>query len=203
MTETVIRSTHVRLMEVHEGIREAFSGLDEEALRDIYTPEHVCEVVRNGDGYTLRAVPSCTDEMMDLVANTELVLIVGKFPYLGKNSEFNPHENLAEISSWRRYIRDLEEELAGTPPQKFSFWVWQNDSPVHGSSGGDAESNYKRLLCCSQELMPLIREQKAISRHLLTACKSWLRTQERELRVRVRWQPSKVLDCVLQRLQED
>ena len=140
---------------------------------------------------------------MEMVANTELVLIVGKFPHLGRNSVFNPHENLTGILSWRDYIRCKEAELADTPSQKFSFWAWQNDCPVHGNSNSNAESNMKQVLRSNQELTPLIRKQKEISRRLLTACQEWLHTQEREVRVYERWSPEKDLDCVIERLQED
>ena len=200
MTETDIRSAHIKLMEVHEGIREAFSDLGEETIRDIYTPEHISEVLKTGDGYTLWAVPSSADEVMDMVANTELVLVVGKFPKLDKNSEFNPHEKLDKITSWREYIRGRKDKLAGTSPRKFSFWAWQNDCPVHGKSASNAESNKKRLLHSNPDLMQLIRDQKKTSRNLLLACQAWLHDRGRDMRVCVRWQPTKDMDWAIERL---
>ena len=202
MTESDVRSAHIKLMEIHGSIREAFSDLDDETLRDIYSPEHICEVLKSGDGYTLWAVPCSADELMDMVANSELVLVVGKFPRLDENSVFNPHEKLKRIKAWRWWIRRREQRLAGGTPQKFSFWTWQNDCPVHGKSPSNAESNRKRLLHSNPELMGLIRDQQKTSRLLLLACQAWLHDRGRDMRVCVRWQPTKDMDWAIKRLRE-
>ena len=204
MTDIEIREAHDRLIDVHERIRREFSDLDEETLLGIYGEEHLSEVHKYGDGHTLRAVPSCVNDLIGILSDTELVLVIAKFPSLSKNSEFNPHENLANINSWRGYIKKKEERWSNSATQKFRFWVWQNDCPVHGKSKGKstAEANMKRLLCCNPDLKPLIREQKEVSRHLLTVCDEWLRNQGRKLRVCERWTPEKELDSVIKRLQE-
>ena len=203
MTDTEIREAHACLMDVYEKVQQEFSGLDEEILQDIYFPEQIKEVRKYGDGHTLWAVPSDIDEMMSMMSDTDLVLIIAKFPYLSKNSEFNPHENLANIYSWGRCINNLEEELSDSTSQNFQFWVWQNDCPVHGKSNRDAERNKKRLLHCNQDLKTLMQKQKEVSRRLLTACNEWLRNQGRELSVHVCWQPKKEMDYVIRLLQED
>ena len=202
MTDIEIREAHDHLIDVHERIRREFSDLDEETLLGVYGGEYLSEVRKYGDGHTLRAVPSCVGELMDILSDTELVLVIAKFPSLGKNSEFNPHENLANISSWPGYIKEKEEKLLNSAAQSFHFLVWQNDCPVHGKGNSNAEANMKRLLCCKQKLKPLMGEQKEVSKHLLIACDEWLRNQGRKLRVCERWSPRKELDPVIKRLQE-
>ena len=152
VTDTEIREAHKRLMKVHTGIRRVFSDLDETTLVGIYGDEYLGEVRKYGDGHTLWAVPNCIGELMGMLSDTELVLAVGKFPYLGKNSEFNPHEDLANIASWHDEIRSKESELREFPSQQFRFWAWQNDYPVHGRNASRAKVNKNRLLDCNQEL---------------------------------------------------
>ena len=202
MTDIEIREAHTRLLDAYERIRREFSELDEGTLLSIYGEKHLSEVRKYGDGHTLWAVPSCIEELMDILSDTELVLVVAKFPYLGKNSEFNPHENLANINSWRKYIKDTEEKLSDSATQIFHFLVWQNDCPIHGKGNSNAEANMKRLLRRNQDLKPLMREQKEVSKHLLTVCDNWLRNQGRKFRVCERWRPDKDLDRVIKRLQE-
>ena len=189
-------------MNVHESIRREFSGMSEETLRDIYSPQHFSQVRNCGDGYTLWAVPSDADEIMDILLGTELVLLIAKFPYLGENSVFNPHEKLDNISGWRRCISDLRRKWSEVSSQQFSFWAWQNDCPVHGEWGTNAEANKERLLCRAEELEPLMQKQKDASRLLLTACDEWLRSQGRTLRVHVCWQPKTEVDGVIARLSQ-
>ena len=202
MNDTEIREAHDRLLNVYKRIGQKFADLDEETLLSIYGEKHLSEVRKYGDGHTLWAVPNCFNQMMDILSDTELVLVVAKFPYLGKNSEFNPHEDLTNIYSWHKYIKQKEEKLSGSTTQKFHFLVWQNDCPVHGNRNSSAEANMKRLLRRNQDLKPLIREQKEVSRHLLTVCDNWLRNQGRKFRVCERWRPDKDLDRVIKRLQE-
>ena len=66
------------------------------------SPELYRQVLEYGDGYTLRSVPSRVDELMDTIAEAELVLIVAKFPLVAKNSVFDPYVNLLDIPYWRR-----------------------------------------------------------------------------------------------------
>lgn len=202
MTDTEIREAHDRLIGVHDRIRTEFSCLDEEILLGIYGAEYLSDVREYGDGHTLRAVPNCVGELIDILSDTELVLVIAKFPYLGKNSEFNPHENLTNISSWCEYIKKEEEKLSDSETQKFHFLVWQNDCPVHGKANSNAEANMKRLLCYNYDLKPLMREQKEVSRQLLTACDEWLQNRGRKLRVCERYLPEKELDSMIMRLQE-
>ena len=202
MINAEIREAHARLMDVHDNIRCESSGINEEILQDIYVQEQFSEVRKCGDGYTLWAVPSDVNELMDILFDTELVLLVGKFPYLSKNSVFNPHEKLDNINAWRKYINDLRSKLSELQSRQFSFWAWQNDCPVHGKTKSNAEANKKRLLCCVRKLKPLMQEQKEASRLLLTVCDEWLRSQGRALRVCVRWQPEKELDDVIERLSQ-
>ncbi len=202
MADIEIRETHTRLLDVHKRIRREFSDLDEKTLLDIYGREHLSDVRKYGDGHTLWAVPSGIDELIDILSDSELVLVVAKFPYLGKNSEFNPHENLANINSWREYIEDKKEELSDSATQKLHFLVWQNDCPVHDKRNSNAEANMKRLLRCNHDPKPLIQEQKEVSRCLLMVCDKWLRNQGRKLRVCKRWRPDKNLDSVIKQLQE-
>ncbi|MXY22043.1 MAG: hypothetical protein F4Y49_12005 [Dehalococcoidia bacterium] len=77
-----------------------------------------------------------------------------------------------------------EEELPNGSLRKFHFWIWQNDSPVHGSRNFDnAQKNEKRLLRRSRDLRELIPNQKDASGSLVTACKEWLAAQGREMKV--------------------
>ena len=202
MNDAEIREAHDLLIDVHKRIRREFSDLDEETLLSIYGEKHLREVRKYGDSHTFWGAPSCIDELIGILSDTELVLVVAKFPYLGSNSEFNPHENLANINSWREYIKDKKEKLSASETQKFHFLVWQNDCPVHGKGNSNAEANMKRLLRCNQGLKSLMRKQKEVSRDLLTACDEWLRDQGRKLRICERWSPDKELDRVIKRLQE-
>ena len=129
MTDTEIREAHARLMKVHRGIRGVFSDLDKDTLVGVYGNEHLGEVRKYGDGYTLWAVPNCIDEMMGTLSDTDIVLAVGKFPSLGDGSEFNPHEDLANNKTWQDIMRKRASEF---PPRRFRYWTWQNDCPVHG-----------------------------------------------------------------------
>ena len=183
MIDTRFRQAYKELMEVHAKIRAKFADIDRDFLGELYTREHLGEVLEHGDGYTLRSIPTCIDEIMNMISDTELVLIVAKFPYLSKNSEFNPHESLTDIHYWRNDVElRTEVGLKGGQVRKFQFWVWQNDCPVH-KNFGKARDNQKRLLDHCPQLCQVLEDQRRVSGHFVTACKEWLHVHGRELKV--------------------
>ena len=199
MSNEEVRQTHAALIELHKKIRGQFAGLDEEVLRRIY-PQHHNEVIEHGDGYTLRSVPNCVDELMDLMVETELVLIVAKFPLLDEKSEFDAHKNLAEIPYWRCKVK-LRMEVGRS--RKFHFWVWQNDFPVHGKNISAARDNSGRLLGHSSQLREMLEKQRRVSGRLVTTCKDWLHDHDRKLKVFEHTNLENEVDRVLERLKKD
>ena len=179
MTEEVGRA-HDALIDVHKRIREHFAVLDEELLANLYSDKHYVDVAEHGDGYTLRSTPSCIDELMSLMAESQLVLIVAKFPYLNGRSEFDAHKNLADIPYWRDNVKlRTEDEQAG----KSHFWVWQNDCPIHGNRVPNAEDKRTLLLDNRPQMCEVFENQRRESGRLVTACKEWLRARDRKLQV--------------------
>ncbi len=184
MTDIEIREAHDRLIGVYDKIRTEFSSLDKELLLGIYGEEHLSDVRKYGDGHTLWAVPSCAGKLIDILSDTELVLIVAKFPYLGDNSEFNPYENLTNIQYWCNKVK-LRPKVDSTSEGsiQYHFWVWQNDCPVHGISVERACENRRRLLDENPRLCERMQKQNEVSGRLVTASWEWLRSQGRELKV--------------------
>ena len=168
------------------------------------SPELYRQVLEYGDGYTLRSVPSRVDDLMDTIAEAELVLIVAKFPLLAKNSVFDPYINLLDIPYWRRKGLQREDELRNGLPRKFHLWIWQNDSPVHGGGNYDnARANERRLLMRSRGLRESIPDQKDASGRLATACKEWLAAQDREMKVFVHNNLDTEVDHAIKHLRQD
>ena len=216
MTDREIRHTHDCLMKVNESIWAQFPRLGEKFMKSLYSepnsPELYRQVLEYGDGYTLRSVPSCVGEFIDSISEAELVLIVAKFPLLAKNSVFDPYMNLVDIPYWRRKGLQREDELANGRLRKFQFWIWQNDSPVHGSGSFDnAQAKEKRLLRRSRALRErrsralreLIQDQKDASGRLVTACKEWLAAQGREMTVFVHNNLETEVDHAIKQFRQD
>ena len=208
MTDTEIRQAHARLINIHQEIQVRFPQMGESLIKNLYTvpdsPELYRQVLEYGDGYTLRSVSSNVDELMDTIAEAELVLIVAKFPLLAKNSVFDPYVNLLDIPYWRRKGLQREDTLLNGRLRKFHFWIWQNDSPVHGSSNFDnAQENEKRLLRRSRNLRELIPDQKEASGSLVTACKEWLAARGREMSVFVHNNLETEVDHAIKQLRQD
>ncbi len=201
MSFSEIRRTHTDLMDGHQEIKAQFTGLGDEFMADFLgdydTSELRSQVSEHGDGYTLRSVPSSIDEMVSVTANDDLVLIVARYPSLGEESEFDPHENLANISYWREYTR-LRQDVGHS--RKLHFWVWQGYCPVHGKGLSKARTNMDLLLKIRPQLGQLIPKQKRISEQLLTACKRWLASQDMKLTVITHNNPNEELDSVILRL---
>ena len=200
MTDEEVGRAHDAFIDVHKRIREYFAVLDEELLAGLYSHKHCVDVAEHGDGYTLRSVPSCIDELMSLMAESRLVLIVAKFAYLNGRSEFDAHKNLADIPYWRDDVKlRTEDEQAG----KSHFWVWQNDCPVHGKWVANAENKRKRILDMRPQLRDVFEQQRIQSGRLVTACKEWLRARDRKLKVFQHNDLATKVDPVLIQLKED
>ena len=200
MTDQEVGRAHDALIDVHRRIREHFAVLDEELLADLYSHKHYVDVAEHGDGYTLRSVPSSIDELMSLMAESQLVLIVAKFAYLNGRSEFDAHKNLADIPYWRDDVKlRTEDEQAG----KSHFWVWQNDCSVHGEHVRSAEDNRTLLLDRRPQLCEVFERQRIESGRLVTACKAWLRTRDHKLQVFQHNNLDTEVDPALIKLRED
>lgn len=168
---------HARLMDCHRKIRQEFATLNDPSLESFLggrDSEQLREQVRrHGDGYTLRSVPA---RVKGISATEELVLIVGRFPWLGAESRFDPHEPLTEIPYWQQRLRPKVTMPDGSERQ-CRFLIWQDSCPVHGSNLDQARHNQEFL--CGTEQIPrfteLIRCQAEQSRCLLLAWADWLR----------------------------
>ena len=185
MTDNEFRQSHRTLSALYKEIRAQFADLDEGFIEDflgqVYSQERGGQFREHGDGYTLRPVPTCIDEIVDA---DKLVLVVMKFPLLDVRSEFNPHVNLTNISYWQdtmglRPTLDLWDKK----PLKCHFWVWQHECPVHGGDESEARENRRRLQCHRPQFNKLVRKQKKEAGHFLSTCNRWLQSQGRTLTV--------------------
>ena len=166
---------HARLMDCHRKIRQEFASLDEPSLKCFlggHDSEQLREQVRKyGDGYTLRSVPT---DLEDISSTEELVLIVGRFPWLGERSRFDPHEALIEIPYWTPRLRHQITMPDGSERPCRSL-IWQDRCPVHGNRRNRSRVNQE----CLSERLPaldgLIRCQIEESKRLLLAWADWLR----------------------------
>ena len=174
MTSEAMRQAHDRLLSCHRMIRQEFASLDEPSLRCFLGDRIAClrdQVRTYGDGYTLRSVPDCVD---DISVTEEVVLIVGRYPSLGDKSRFDPHEPQIEIPYWTPRLRPQITMPDGSE-RPCRFLIWQDRGPVHGNRRNPSRVNQE----CLSERLPaldgLIRCQNEESKRLLLAWADWLR----------------------------
>ena len=170
-----LKGAHARLMDCHRKIRQEFASLDEPSLKRFlggHDSEHLREQVRKyGDGYTLRSVPTDPE---DISSTEELVLIVGRYPSLGNESRFDPHEALIEIPYWTPRLRHQITMPDGSE-RPCRFLIWQDRCPVHGKRLKLARCNRDFLAERLPALDGLMHCQLEESKRLLLAWADWLR----------------------------
>ena len=70
MTDNDIQQVHAELMELHEEIRQEFAQIGRSTLKrylgDFYSPDLRGQIIEHGDGYLLRSVPTCIDDMLSV-----------------------------------------------------------------------------------------------------------------------------------------
>ena len=183
MTDNDIRQVHAELMELHEEIRQEFAQIGRSTLKrylgDFYSPDLRGQIIEHGDGYLLRSVPTCIDDMLSV---DDIALFVMNFPLLDHDSVFNPHTHLATIPYWRdgKALRQ-EAHLDDGSSLKFHFLVWEQVCPTHGEKPARALANRQLVEGQRPKLRRLMQDQVSVSERFIMTFKEWLRGQDRQL----------------------
>lgn len=185
MVHEPVRQAHMELMAVHEEIRSEFARLGRATLRRylgaLDSPDLRSQLLEHGDGYTLRSVPTCLNDMLDA---EQIVLIVMNYPLLAKESVFDPHAHMVDIPYWRddKGLR-REVRLETGDCRTFHFMIWEQDSPMHGECPRRAISNQELVSSRHRRLRTLVPDQERLSENFLTACKDWIEARGNRLAV--------------------
>ena len=178
--QSELRQAHADLLASYKEIQQEFADLDDQTLASFLgkfdSPELRQQVREHGDGYTMRSVPSCAEEILQADV---LVLIVMNSPLLNNDSVFTLHAPLTDIPYWRRKGLRSEARLKNGSLHRFQFLVWEqlcafHGKSIRGESTKDARVNQRLLFEQRPRLRELIPEQEQKSEKLLLACKDWL-----------------------------
>ncbi len=178
-----LRHTHADLLACYNEIREEFADLDDRTIARFLgsydSPRLRQEIREHGDGYTIRSIPSSTDE---LLRADVLVLVVMNSPKLDYNSVFRLHTPLTDIPYWRD-DKCLQSEMRNQNGDlmRFQFLVWEQECAVHGETTSKARKNQRLLFERRPRLRELIPQQEQQSERLLLSCRDWLEGLDRRL----------------------
>ena len=186
--QSELRQAHADLLACYQDIRQEFADLDDPALASFLgkydSPQFRQQVREHGDGYTIRSVPECVEE---IVLADEVVLIVMNSPLLNSDSVFKLHAPLTDITYWRKRKGLVPEaRLRNGDLVKFQFLVWEQDCGVHGElikgeSTRQALANQQLLIEHRPRLRQLLYAQAEKSEELLKSCIIWLESLDRKL----------------------